>query len=134
MQERVTRSGLRVAAILDKFVNDEAIPGTGIDQDAFWNGFSKIVERFTPRNQELLQRRDLLQQEIDDWHKQRRGKPIDGNEYKQFLEEIGYLEPMGPSFKIRTQNVDDEIAKISGPQLVVPVMNERFALNATNAR
>lgn len=134
MQERVTRSGLRVAAILDKFVSEEAIPGTGVDQDAFWNGFSKIVERFTPRNQELLQRRDLLQQEIDDWHKQRRGKPIDGIEYKQFLEEIGYLEPTGPSFTIRTQNVDDEIAKISGPQLVVPVMNERFALNATNAR
>lgn len=134
MQARVTRSGLRVAAILDKFVNEEAIPDTGVDLDAFWNGFSKIVERFTPRNQELLQRRDLLQQEIDDWHKQRRGKPIDGIEYKQFLEEIGYLEPPGPSFKIRTQNVDDEIAKISGPQLVVPVMNERFALNATNAR
>ena len=134
MQERVTRSGLRVAAILDDFVNKEAIPGTGVDQDAFWVGFSKVVEQFTQRNQELLERRDLLQEKIDDWHKQRRGKPIDGDEYKQFLEEIGYLEPTGESFKIRTQNVDDEIAKISGPQLVVPVMNERFALNATNAR
>ena len=134
MQKRVTRCGLQVAAILDKFVNEEAIPGTGVDQDAFWNGVSKIVERFTPRNHELLQRRDSLQLKIDDWHKQRRGKTIDGNEYKLFLEEIGYLEPTGPSFKIRTQNVDDEIAKISGPQLVVPVMNERFALNATNAR
>lgn len=134
MHERVTRSGLRVAAIFDEFVNEEVIPGTGLDSDAFWQGFSEIVTQFTQRNQELLQRRDQLQRRIDDWHKQRRGKPINGNEYKQFLEEIGYLEPSGQSFKIRTQNVDDEIAKISGPQLVVPVMNERFALNATNAR
>ncbi len=134
MHERVTRSGLRVAAIFDEFVNEEVIPGTGLDSEAFWQGFSDIVKQFTQRNQELLQRRDQLQRRIDDWHKQRRGKPIDGNEYKQFLEKIGYLEPSGQSFKIRTQNVDDEIAKISGPQLVVPVMNERFALNATNAR
>lgn len=134
MQKRVNRSGLRVAAILDEFVNKEVIPETGVEKEAFWEGFSDIVERFTQRNQELLQRRDQLQQKIDDWHKQRRGKPIDGEEYKLFLQEIGYLEPTGQLFKIRTQNVDDEIAKISGPQLVVPVMNERFALNATNAR
>lgn len=134
MQERVTRSGLRVAAILDEFVNKEAIPGTGVDRDAFWTGFSEIVERFTQRNHGLLERRDQLQRQIDDWHKHRRGKPIDSKEYKQFLEQIGYLEQTGQPFQIRTQNVDDEIALISGPQLVVPVMNERFALNATNAR
>ncbi|MCY3884501.1 MAG: malate synthase G [Gammaproteobacteria bacterium] len=134
MQERMNRSGLQVATVLDEFVSKEAIPGTEVDVEAFWKGFAEIVERFTQRNQELLARRELLQQKIDEWHKQRLGRSIDSADYKQFLEGIGYLERQGPPFQIRTQNVDEAIAKISGPQLVVPVMNERFALNATNAR
>ena len=134
MTNRVDRHGLRVAKELDDFITAEALPGTGLGEDAFWSGFSAIVRDLTPRNRALLSRRDELQGKIDAWHRDRRGQRHDPEAYKAFLAEIGYLVPEGGPFEIATANVDDEIANIAGPQLVVPVMNARFALNAANAR
>ena len=134
MTNRVDRHGLRVAKELDDFITAEALPGTGLGEDAFWSGFSAIVRDLTPRNRALLSRRDELQGKIDAWHRDRRGQRPDPEAYKAFLAEIGYLVPEGGPFEIATANVDDEIANIAGPQLVVPVMNARFALNAANAR
>jgi malate synthase len=132
--ERVSVAGLKVAKILHDFVVNEVIPGTGIDAAAFWQGLDRIVHRFGPVNRALLQRRDELQAKIDDWHRARRGRPFDQPAYKTFLEEIGYLVPEGPAFAVDTANVDDEIATVAGPQLVVPISNARYALNAANAR
>ena len=134
MTNRVDRHGLRVAKELDDFITAEALPGTGLGEDAFWSGFSAIVRDLTPRNRALLSRRDELQGKIDAWHRDRRGQRHDPEAYKAFLAEIGYLVPEGGPFEIATANVDDEIANIAGPQLVVPVINARFALNAANAR
>ncbi len=134
MTERVDRHGLKVARELDDFVNAEALPRTGIDGDAFWSGFSAIVADLTPKNRALLAKRDELQEQIDAWHVERRGERHDPESYKAFLAEIGYLVPEGDDFEIATANVDAEIANTAGPQLVVPVMNARFALNAANAR
>ena len=134
MNERVGRHGLRVARQLDDFIVGEALPGTGIDIDAFWSGFSAIVDDLTPRNRALLAKRDELQAKIDAWHRERRGQRHDAPAYKAFLTQIGYLVPEGGDFEIATANVDAEIANTAGPQLVVPVMNARFALNAANAR
>jgi malate synthase len=125
--------GLKVAEQLHRFVEDEAIPGTGIDAREFWAGFSNIVHELGPRNRALLRRRDDLQEKIDAWHREN-GAPADIEAYKNFLMEIGYLVPEGVSFHVTTENVDPEIATIAGPQLVVPVMNARYALNAANAR
>lgn len=135
MSSWVERSGLQVAEELDHFICSEALPGTGLSVNDFYDGFAAINDSFTDRNADLLRRRDELQQQIDQWHLDRPGKSVDLAEYKNFLHAIGYLteEPRG-DFVIDTAKVDAEIATIAGPQLVVPVLNARFALNAANAR
>lgn len=133
MTDRISVAGLGVAKELFDFVNGEAIPGTGIDASAFWQGFSEIVGDLAPKNRALLARRDELQNQIDAWHRQN-GAPSDMAAYRRFLTDIGYLLPEGPAFQVTTANVDPEIAVVAGPQLVVPVMNARYALNAANAR
>ncbi|MBX3707815.1 MAG: malate synthase G [Pseudomonadales bacterium] len=133
-RDRIERSGLSIAEVLDRFVSERAAPGTGVDPAAFWAGFARIVADLVPKNRALLAKRDALQAEIDGWHRARRGQPFDAVAYKAFLEQIGYLLPEPGPFEIETTGVDDEIARIAGPQLVVPVMNARYALNAANAR
>ncbi len=132
--ERISAGGLAVARPLFDFVNAEALPETGIAASAFWDGLGRLVGEFAGPNRALLERRDALQQRIDEWHRERRGKPFDAASYTAFLREIGYLLPEPADFAITTQGVDPEIAEMAGPQLVVPVMNARYALNAANAR
>ena len=127
-------NNLKVSTILYKFVNEELLKDTNITPEKFWFGFDKSVHELAPRNRELLKIRENLQKKIDDWHIKNKGNEIKIEEYKKFLKEIGYLKDEGSDFKIETSNVDDEIAKIAGPQLVVPIMNARYALNAANAR
>ncbi|OBJ22356.1 malate synthase G [Mycobacterium sp. 1245801.1] len=134
MTDRVSAGNLRVARVLYDFVNNEALPGTDIDPDSFWAGVDKVVTDLTPKNQDLLRRRDELQAQIDKWHRQRVIEPLDIEAYRKFLIEIGYLLPEPEDFTITTSGVDDEITTTAGPQLVVPVLNARFALNAANAR
>jgi malate synthase len=134
MTDRVSAGNLRVARVLYDFVNNEALPGTDIDPDSFWAGVDKVVTDLTPQNQDLLRRRDELQAQIDKWHRHRVIEPIDAEAYREFLAEIGYLQPEPADFTITTSGVDDEITATAGPQLVVPVLNARFALNAANAR
>ena len=134
MTDRVSVGNLRIARVLYDFVNKEALAGTDIDPDSFWAGVDKVVTDLTPQNQDLLNRRDELQAQIDKWHRQRVIAPLDVDAYRQFLTEIGYLQPEPDDFTITTSGVDDEIKTIAGPQLVVPVLNARFALNAANAR
>lgn len=134
MTERLDRAGLQVDAVLARFVEDEALPGTGIEVGRFWSGFAGLLADFAPKNRALLAKRDALQAKIDAWHVSRRGQPHDHAAYKAYLAEIGYLLPEGPAFSIETTNVDPEVAKVPGPQLVVPVTNARYALNAANAR
>jgi malate synthase len=134
MTDRVTVGNLRVAQTLYDFVNNEALPGTEIDPDTFWSGVDKVVADLTPKNQDLLARRDDLQAQIDKWHRHRVLEPLDQQAYKEFLTEIGYLAPDPGDFTITTSGVDDEITSTAGPQLVVPILNARFALNAANAR
>ncbi|MGX0875769.1 malate synthase [Roseovarius sp. MBR-154] len=134
MVQRIEKHGLQVAEQLARFVDEEALPGTGVSGDEFWSGFAALVEEMTPKNTALLARREELQGKIDDWHIRHRNQPHDHGAYKQFLEEIGYLVEEGPDFEIETANVDPEIALVPGPQLVVPVTNARYALNAANAR
>ncbi len=130
---RIDRNGLAIDAKLHDFLVGEALPGSGVDPDAFFAGFSAIVHDLAPKNRVLLAKRDSLQATIDEWYR-RNGAPTDMNAYEDFLREIGYLLPEGPDFTVSTANVDPEIASIAGPQLVVPVMNARYALNAANAR
>lgn len=134
MTERVQVANLQVAKELYDFVNDKAIPGTGLEPQAFWDGFSAVANELAPRNRALLEKRDEIQAKIDAYHKERKGQPLNFPEYKAFLTEIGYLVEAGPDFEASTANVEPEIAEMAGPQLVVPVMNARFALNAANAR
>ncbi len=134
MTERVQVGGLQVATPLYELVRDRVAPGTGIDPDAFWASFAAIVRDLGPGNQALLARRDALQARIDDWHRKRHGLAHSAQEYKAFLQDIGYLLPEGPDFQVSTTDVDTEISHIAGPQLVVPVSNARYALNAANAR
>jgi malate synthase len=131
---RVSAGGLSIIAPLHEFIHGEALPGTGLDEAAFWAGFAALITRFAPRNQELLAERDRLQAALDGWHRARKGKLFNTKEYQDYLHEIGYLRPEPTPFRIETANVDAEIATIAGPQLVVPVMNARYALNAANAR
>ncbi len=134
MTDRTDRAGLQVDAALAAFIEDEALPGTGIAPKAFWAGFAGIVADLGPKNRALLEKREVLQGQIDAWHVQHRNQPHDHDAYKAFLEEIGYLLPEGGDFSIETAHTDPEIATIAGPQLVVPVTNARYALNAANAR
>ena len=134
MTERVQVGGLQVAKALYDFVNNEAIPGTGIAADQFWAGAAAVIKDLAPKNRALLAKRDELQAQIDAWHQARKGQAHDAAAYKAFLQEIGYLLPEPEDFQATTTNVDEEIARLAGPQLVVPVMNARFALNASNAR
>ncbi|CRZ14119.1 malate synthase G [Mycolicibacterium neworleansense] len=134
MTNRVTVGNLRVAQVLHDFITNEALPGTGVDPDSFWSGVDKVVADLTPKNQDLLARRDDLQAQIDKWHRAHVLEPVDPEAYKQFLTDIGYLLPEPADFTITTSGVDDEITSTSGPQLVVPILNARFALNAANAR
>jgi len=130
----VDRAGLQIASELHDFVVDEVLPGTGIEAGRLWAGLAAMLEDLVPVNRALLARRDELQLAIDSWHQQRRGQAHDPAAYKSFLQEIGYLLPEGPDFQIRTAGVDAEIATLAGPQLVVPITNARYALNAANAR
>ena len=134
MTDRVNAGGLQVDKELYDFINDEALPGTGITPEAFWSGFDGLVRDLAPRNRELLATRDELQTRIDAWYRENRDEPIDLAEYKAMLQEIGYLVPEGEDFTAETANLDPEISTIAGPQLVVPVTNPRYALNAANAR
>jgi malate synthase len=134
MTDRVSVGNLRVARVLYDFINTEALPGTDIDPDSFWAGVDKVVTDLQPQNQDLLVRRDQLQAQIDKWHRHHVIEPIDPETYRQFLTEIGYLLPEPADFTITTSGVDAEITTTAGPQLVVPVLNARFALNAANAR
>ncbi|WP_159976562.1 MULTISPECIES: malate synthase G [unclassified Novosphingobium] len=134
MTDRVDRSGLQVDAELARFVEEQVLPPIGQDTAAFWQGFAQLLTVFAPRNRALLDTRDSLQAQIDAWHGERAGKPIEQGEYQAFLREIGYLVPEPGAFTISTTGVDPEIATMAGPQLVVPVLNARFLLNAANAR
>ncbi|HQN53597.1 MAG TPA: malate synthase G [Novosphingobium sp.] len=134
MSNRVEKSGLQVDAALAAFIESEVLAPLGRDADAFWQGFAALVGTYAPQNKALLARRDDLQARIDAWHGERAGKPIEGQEYQAFLREIGYLVPEPAPFAVTTKNVDREIAAMAGPQLVVPVLNARFLLNAANAR
>ena len=134
MSTRIQVAGLQIAKPLYDLVRDEIAPGTGIPAERAWQGFAHIVRELTPRNRALLAKRDELQAKIDAWHLERKGRPHDAAAYRQYLHDIGYLLPEGGDLSITTENVDDEIARIAGPQLVVPVNNARYALNAANAR
>ena len=130
----VQKGGIQVAQELYDFVNDKAIPGTGVDAEKFWAEFDALVNDLAPKNKALLAKRDDIQAKIDAYHTERKGQPHNADEYKTFLQELGYLLPEGDDFTATTENVEPEIGQMAGPQLVVPIMNARFALNAANAR
>jgi malate synthase len=135
MKKQFTKvNNLSVSNELLNFINNELLKDTAVSSEKFWFGFDKAIHELAPRNKELLQIREDLQKKIDGWHIKNKGNQINLNEYKNFLKEIGYIKEVGPDFKIKTKNVDEEITAIAGPQLVVPIMNERYALNAANAR
>ena len=134
MSDRIEYGNLQVAKELDNFLREEVVPGIDVDPDDFWKSFEKVLEEFGAKNKELLEKRETIQKQIDEWHLSRKDEDHNHDEYVNFLKEIGYLLDEGEDFEITTQNVDDEIKKVAGAQLVVPVMNARFSLNAANAR
>ena len=134
MSNRIQCADLQIDEALHALLVNEIAPGTGIDPDHFWQGVADIWAALGPENQRLLAERDTLQTQIDQWHRDHQGEAFDASAYETFLREIGYLHPEPAPFSITTDNVDPEIAQIAGPQLVVPVMNARYALNAANAR
>ncbi|MEP3226489.1 MAG: malate synthase G [Parasphingorhabdus sp.] len=134
MSEYVLKNNVQISALLFDFINDRALPGTGVDPENFWSGFADLLAKFAPLNADLLTKREKLQSQIDEWHAAHQGKAIVQEEYQAFLKDIGYLVPEPAPFSISTENVDPEIAKMAGPQLVVPSLNDRFVLNAANAR
>ena len=131
---KTDKYGLKIDNKLFNFIENEALPGTNISSDQFWTSFSKLVKELNPKNKELIAKRETIQQKINNWHIENKVKNHNREEYIKFLKEINYLVEEGPIFQIETKNVDPEIAKICGPQLVVPIMNARYALNAANAR
>jgi malate synthase len=134
MTQMMGKAGIQVDKALIDFIETQALPGTGVSAEAFWTGFANAIHVLGPKNRAFLQIREDMQAQIDAWHIKQRGQAFDANAYQEFLREIGYLEPEGADFSIETDGVDPEIAAIAGPQLVVPVMNARYALNAANAR
>ncbi|MFY8194658.1 MAG: malate synthase G, partial [Novosphingobium sp.] len=134
MNGYVDRAGLQVAGVLAEFVEQRALPGTGLEAQQFWAGAADVFARFAPRNRALLAKREDLQAQINAWHNERTGQPQDIAAYKTFLREIGYLVPEPAPFTVAPRNVDRELAQVAGPQLVVPILNARFLLNAANAR
>ena len=134
MSTYVNKGNLKVSKSLDTLINEKVCDSIEVTPEVFWNAFEEILNEFTPKNKALLEKREILQKQIDEWHISKKGTDFDKEAYKDFLKEIGYLLEEGDDFSIETENVDPEISKIAGPQLVVPVMNARFALNAANAR
>ncbi|HEU0231507.1 MAG TPA: malate synthase G [Burkholderiaceae bacterium] len=134
MDKRIAHHRLQVADVLHQFIEHEALPGTGLDAGAFWSGLDALVHDLTPRNRALLAERDRLQAELDKWYKQHPGRVADAGAYRAFLEKIGYLAPVPDHVAVKTTQVDTEITHQAGPQLVVPITNARYALNAANAR
>ena len=134
MMKRIEKYGLQVDEKLVDFIEGKALPGTDISHKQFWMGLSDLIYEKGPKNSMLIQKRQDIQAKINAWHIEHKGQAFDFDVYKAFLTEIGYLVPVGPDFAIETQNIDPEIAHIAGSQLVVPVTNARFALNAANAR
>ncbi len=130
----IERNGLKISSKLFDFINNEVIPGTNIKSEEFWESFAIAVDELAPINKSLIKKREDIQKKIDEWHKQKRGIELDKEEYKKFLKSISYIVEEKEDFKIETSNVDIEISSIAGPQLVVPVDNARYALNAANAR
>ena len=135
MQEKYIKiNSFKVSESLSKFIDEELLKDLDITTEKFWSGFEKSVNELAPKNKELISFRENLQKKIDEWHIENKGREINLDKYKKFLIEIGYLKKEGPDFSIETKDVDDEITRIAGPQLVVPIMNARYALNAANAR
>ena len=130
----IDKNGLKISLVLFDFINNEALPGTNIKSDDFWNKFEKVLHELSPINKNLLKKREIIQKKIDEWHKNNKGQDLDKKKYLTFLKSISYITEEKENFKIETSNVDEEIASLAGPQLVVPVDNARYALNAANAR
>ena len=130
----IDKNGLKISLVLFDFINNEVLPGTNIKSDDFWNKFEKVVHELSPINKNLLKKREIIQKKIDEWHKNNKGQDLDKKKYLTFLKSISYITEEKENFKIETSSVDEEIASLAGPQLVVPVDNARYALNAANAR